>query len=306
MSDKGLSPDGLNQMNARHKKTLTNIQQLQNMEKELYNSLDTSVSGRSISKEEQTQIITKINELSDMRMNLYTNMKDMYLFLQTNVSGARNSLVNDLTNIGVVEGELNNAKKQMKLLKKERYDKLRMVEINSYYSDRYQAHTNLMKIVIFTCVPVLIVAILNNKGFIPSEISSIVIGIIVAVGIIYLAYCLYDIYSRDNMNFNEYSYKTPANKSDTPNNKPDYADVWDEDSDSNTSPTEPCIGKDCCTDGMTFDVSSQTCKDVTESMVSARLVKGSMGMANDNVNLLTGGGTTVVMPFMNSDNYSLL
>ena len=80
------------------------------MEKELYASLDTSVSGRSVSKSEQTQIINKINELSSMRMNLYLSMKDMYLFLQTNVSDTRNSLVNDLTNIGVVECELNNAK----------------------------------------------------------------------------------------------------------------------------------------------------------------------------------------------------
>ena len=95
MVNKGLSPDRLGEMNSRHKQSLENIKQLQNMEKELYASLDTSVSGRSISKAEQTKIINKINELSTMRMNLYMNMKDMYLFLQTNVSDTRNNLVND-------------------------------------------------------------------------------------------------------------------------------------------------------------------------------------------------------------------
>ena len=304
MSNKGLTPNGLERMNSRHTQSLNNIQQLQNMEKELYASLDTSVSGRSVSKNEQTQIINKINELSSMRMNLYLSMKDMYLFLQTNVSDTRNSLVNDLTNIGVVEGELNNAKEQLKLLEKERYDKLRMVEINTYHSDRYQAHTDVMKMIIFTCIPILIIAILSNKGFIPANISNIAIAIVAATGLIYIGYSMYDISTRDNMNFNEYSYsQSLGSSSDKDTSGEDYSDVWEKD--NKDGPSEPCVGKECCTDGMTFDVSSQTCKDVTEGMVSSQLTKGSMGMANDTVTLQSGG-TNVVMPFSDDNSYMAL
>ena len=304
MSNKGLTPNGLERMNSRHTQTLKNIQQLQNMEKELYASLDTSVSGRSVSKSEQTQIINKINELSSMRMNLYLSMKDMYLFLQTNVSDTRNSLVNDLTNIGVVEGELNNAKEQLKLLEKERYDKLRMVEINTYYSDRYQAHTDVMKMIIFTCIPILIIAILSNKGIISESISNIAIAIVASFGVIYIGYSMYDISTRDNMNFNEYSYSQSLGTSDKDTSGEDYSDVWDKNKKDN-SPSAPCVGKECCTDGMTFDISSQTCKDVTEGMVSSQLTKGSMGMANDTVTLQSGG-TSVVMPFSDENNYMVL
>lgn len=306
MVNKGLSPDELEKMNSRHKQSLQNIKQLQTMEKELYASLDTSVSGRSISKAEQQQTITKINELSTMRMNLYMNMKDMYLFLQTNVSDTRNNLVNDLTNIGVVEGELNNAKSQLKLLEKERYDKLRMVEINTYYSDRYQAHTDVMKLVIFTCVPVLIIAVIANKGFITSEISNLVIAIIIAIGVIYISYSIYDISKRDNMNFN--AYKGPASTSyEGETQGEDYSDEWNDD-DSDKKPSEPCVGKDCCTDGMVFDSTTQTCKDVTEGMISSQLLKGSMGIANDSVNLQGGfsDGDSVIMPYSNTENYAVL
>lgn len=303
MSNKGLTPNGLERMNSRHAQSLKNIQQLQNMEKELYASLDTSVSGRSVSKSEQTQIINKINELSSMRMNLYLNMKDMYLFLQTNVSDTRNSLVSDLTNIGVVEGELNNAKEQLKLLEKERYDKLRMVEINTYYSDRYQAHTDVMKMIIFTCIPILIIAILANKGFIPTNISNFAIAIVASIGIIYIAYSMYDISTRDNMNFNAYAYSNATGTSDSDTTGDDYSSIWGKDDDS--KPSEPCVGKDCCTDGMTFDIASQTCKDITEGMIGSQLTKGSMGMANDTVTLQSGG-TTVIMPFTDDNNYTSL
>jgi len=306
MANKGLSPDELEKMNSRHKQSLQNIKQLQTMEKDLYASLDTSVSGRSISKSEQQQTISKINELSAMRMNLYMNMKDMYLFLQTNISDTRNNLVNDLTNIGVVEGELNNAKSQLKLLEKERYDKLRMVEINTYYSDRYQAHTDVMKMIIFTCVPVLIVAVIANKGLIPANISNILIAVIIAIGVIYISYSIYDISRRDNMNFNEYKGPT-SNSNDNDTQGEDYSDVWTDDN-SDKKPSEPCVGKDCCTDGMTFDSTTQTCKDITEGMISSQLVKGSMGMANDNVNLqgISSGGGSVVMPYSNTENYAAL
>ena len=304
MSNKGLSPERLEQMNSRHKQTLENIKQLQNMEKELYASLDTSVSGRSISKAEQTQVINKINELSTMRMNLYMSMKDMYLFLQTNVSDTRNNLVNDLTNVGVVEGELNNAKTQLKVLEKERYDKLRMVEINTYYSDRYQAHTNVMKLVIFTCIPILIIALLANKELIPSSVSSIAIGVVAAIGLIYIIYSMVDISKRDNMNFNEYKGPSSGSTSDKDTEGEDYSDVFGDDNQDSSSASEPCVGKDCCTGGMVFNKQTQRCQDVTESMVGSQLIKGSMGMANDNVSLK--GDSSVVMPFSDSENYSIL
>ena len=44
----------------------------------------------------------------------------MYSLLRTNVSSSRQNLVNDLTNLGIVESELNNAKKQIEVLQTEK------------------------------------------------------------------------------------------------------------------------------------------------------------------------------------------
>ena len=57
-------------------------------------------------------------------------------------------------------------KKFMLNLKKN--NKMRLVEINDYYGDKYAEHSQLMKIVIFTLIPVIILAILNKN---PNELS---------------------------------------------------------------------------------------------------------------------------------------
>lgn len=302
MAEKGLTANGLGKINSRHQQTLENIRQLQNMEKDLYTSLDTTVSGRSISTEERQRVIGRINELSQMRMSLYKGMKDMYLFLQTNIKDTRNSLVNDITNIGVVEGELNNAKRQLKLLEKEKYDKLRMVEINTYHSERYAAQSGLMKIIILTCIPLLIVAILKNKGFIPENISNLVIAVIAAIGIILFIYSFIDIMRRDNMNFQAYDYG--GARSDT-KDEGDQSESGVFAKDKDKSELEPCVGKDCCTDGMIFNPEKQECQDIEEGMVGSHLVNGTFGATNDNI-ILGNKGTTVVMPFADSENYATL
>ena len=83
----------------------------------------------------------------------------------------------------------------------------------------------------------------------------------------------------------------------------DYSDIFSKDK-SSSGPSEPCVGEDCCTGGMVFNKKIQRCQDVTENMVGSQLVKRSMGMANDNVSLK--GGDSVVMPFSDSENYSVL
>ena len=67
---------------------------------------------------EEKQIVGRINELSQMRTGLFNNMKDMYSYLQNNVAESRNDLVNQITTLGIVESELNNAKNMKALEEK--------------------------------------------------------------------------------------------------------------------------------------------------------------------------------------------
>ena len=116
----------------RNQQVVDNISQLQSQEKELYASLDDP----SLTSDQKQQIINKINEISQMRLNMYAGLQDMYSYYQQNVSASRSTLGQEMTAIDIIENELNQSKKKLNLIQDQKYNKLRLVEINTYYGKR--------------------------------------------------------------------------------------------------------------------------------------------------------------------------
>ena len=141
----GLTQRNLQNMEERHEQTLKSIQELQNIEKQLIQQLNTKVASNTSTKEEQEQLINRINELSQMRVDLFRNLQDVYKNTKDNVATSRSNLVNQLTTTQVVENEMNNVKGNLASLKSDKYNKLRMVEINNNLTGRYRAYINLFQ-----------------------------------------------------------------------------------------------------------------------------------------------------------------
>ena len=132
--------------------------------------------------------------------------------LGNNVKTASNNLVNQMVITDVLENEVHNAEMAYADLKQNNIDKLRMLDINTYYTEKYKAQTDLMKLIIYFTIPLLILAILNNKRIIGKNLVYILGGIILLVGVICVLMMLYDINNRDPMNFRE--YKVSVNTDD--------------------------------------------------------------------------------------------
>ena len=246
MTDNSQNFDNLQEKNQQ---ILNNISQLQTQEKQLYDSLDNA----SISSDEKQQIINKINEISQMRINMYSNMKDMYSFYQQNVEVSSSVMDQEVSAINILETELNNSKQRLNLLQDEKNNKLRLVEINTYYGKQYNAHSKLMKTIIYTCIPIIILSILANKGILPQNLFGLLTGIIIIIGIVIIGLELIDMSNRDNMNWDEYNFY--FNKSDAPS----YDDTTSEATDPWEIPSVVCIGSACCYDGSTYDDKTNIC-----------------------------------------------
>jgi predicted DNA-binding protein (UPF0251 family) len=231
----------------RNQQVLSNISQLQTQEKELYSSLDNP----NMSTEEKQQIINKINEVSQIRLNLYEGLKDMYAYYQQNVSSSRSTLQQEITAIDIIENELNQSKKRLNLIQDQKYNKLRLVEINTYYGKRYNAHTNLMKTIVITCIPLIILAILANKGILPPKIYRVLAALVLIIGVISLGRQLVDLSNRDNMNWDEYNWN--FNSSEAPKSDgTEPQNPW-------ATPSVTCIGSACCYEGSTYDAGKNIC-----------------------------------------------
>jgi hypothetical protein len=58
----------------RNDQLISNIKTLQSTEMNLYNSLE----NQNLSADQRKQVIDKINEISQMRIDMYANLKDSY------------------------------------------------------------------------------------------------------------------------------------------------------------------------------------------------------------------------------------
>ena len=251
---------------------LADIESLQALEKPLLESLETNP---NLTSQEQQTIIEKLNQISNMRINLYETSGNVNTFFQNALTSSVGTLQEQVVAIGIVENELNQSKKRLELLESERNNKIRLVEINNYYGDKYGEHSQIMKIVIFTLIPIIILVVLNNKGILPSPVYSGLLIIISAIGGYFFWIRLASIISRDNMNYQAYNWYFDPNSapsSTTSTTSTTSSSSSSSSSDPWTSPTTTCVGQACCSSGQTWDSSLNQCTGsstaTTESFIN--------------------------------------
>jgi hypothetical protein len=289
---------------------LNDIQSLQTMEQQIFNSLETNP---NLTTEQKKEMVDKMNQLSNMRINLYQTLSGVNNYYQNALSSSQGTLTEQSAAIDIVENELNKAKKRLEFLEAEKNNKIRLVEINDYYGDKYAEHGALMKIVIFTLVPIIILAILNSKDILPTNIYLILLSIIAAIGGYFFWIRFGSIITRDNMNYQEYNWYFNAGAAPTADSS-DSTDPWA------SKLMGTCVGDACCSDGQTYDesinqcignssldnTSSDTTSDTTsknnsnsktkttESFINSILIKGSDKFKTD----FTMNGDERVQPSM--------
>jgi len=263
---------------------LNDIQSLQQMEQDLFNSLETNT---NLTPQQQEKIIEKMNQITNMRINLYQTLSGVNNFYDTALKSSAGTLKEQTNAIGIVESELNRSKARLQLLESEKNNKIRLVEINDYYGDKYAEHSQLMKIIIFTLVPIIILALLNNKGILPSMIYNILLVIISVIGAYYMWNRYFSIITRDNMNYQEYDFYFD------PKQAPNGSSISTSDPWLSQNIGGTCVGQNCCSDGQTWNGNLNQCVGtstvtesfVTESLVNNVLTKKQNGKYKDDVNI---------------------
>jgi hypothetical protein len=266
-----MSTSNIQDLQERNNQLLNNISELQKQEQDLYNQLNNV----NLSQEQKQSIINQINEISQIRFNLYSSMKDILSGFKQNSINSQDTLSQQLTAINIVEEELNKNKLELNALDAQKQNKLRLVQINTYYGKRYNTYKYLMKTIVLFCIPILVLTYIYNTDLLPGRLYAFIVGLIIIFALFVIGYQLIDISNRDTMNWDEYNWY--FNKSEAPTDKTNgpQKDPW-------SIPDISCIGAECCADGSTFDsslnrcVSNVTCptnNNLTETMISGVLGK---------------------------------
>jgi hypothetical protein len=270
------------------------ITQLQNREKELHNSFDTLET-----PELKRVSLENMRKLTETRVELLNSLKSRYA---KDVALSSSELEEELATLHIVENELDYAKKRLANLNQDYTNKMRMVEITTYFSQKYRAYNKLFKLVLMWLIPLGVLLYIGNRNPVPERFLSksnsntiflLLILAVLFVGLYKTFVMLYDLKSRSNMNFNEY----------------DFSGMMDMDKDVNVhhhSPTDGAIAHDvkefeqmakslnlgcvdnfCCADGTLYDSVKKQCIPVVKTHMvntqNASLTKGVMGKVMEQV-----------------------
>ena len=262
---------------------LNDIQTLQEMEQKLLNNLEANAG--KLTPQQQEQIVEKMNQISNMRINLYQTLSGVNNFFQDSLSSSIGTLQQQTVAIDIIENELNQSKRRLDVLENERQNKIRLVEINDYYGEKYAEHSQFMKIIIYTLVPIIILAFIYNTGLLPDTLYYILLVIISAIGAFFMWTRFASIIMRDNMNYQEYNWFFDPKSAPSGSASTSTSDPWAAPAGFGT-----CIGQNCCSTGqmwdnklnqcvgsssVTADSSAKKSKEsfITESMVESALTK---------------------------------
>jgi len=232
---------------------LKDIQKLQSLEQELFTSLENDT---TLSVSAQEKLLEKINKITDMRLDLYQTLNDINKFYKNSLDNSNITLKEQKQAVTILENNLNQTKKKQKRLKELKNNKIRLVEINNYYGSRYEEHAELVKIIIFTLVPLVLLSI--GRRFVPDVLFYALVTIIVIIGSYQFVVRFWSTTMRDDMNYGQYNwYFNPANAPTEPvdlGTDENPVDPW-----LATGKWGTCVGSACCSEGQDYDDDKNLC-----------------------------------------------
>ena len=263
----GISQFG--QLNERGKSVLQNIRDLQKTEESLFRQLQVGASTFTLEQVQQEELVKQIKNVSDARYNLYLELQQNQVYYQDNINVSHNILTQETDALEVVERELNRAEKRIGLIREQRNNRLRLVEINRYYGDKYKHHTLILKYITLLFSIILVVSYFYNQGLVPQAIFTTIIVVVGSVGSYYIIKEIWDAYTRDNMMYQQYNWDMLKGVPNIVPNKVGQSPFQKGAEEEQAT----CIGQACCQPSYTWVPSPFNKCYPNDSLKSAEIMK---------------------------------
>jgi len=256
---------------------LKSVQQLQDEQKNTISAFATTSDPA-----EKKRIMDKMKQNETLQTTLLSSLGRVALVQTQEVENRRNAKMELSTLVELAEQELQDVRARVNAVEDSHSAKKRMIALNSYYGKRFMAQAGVMKIFIYMCIPVLVMAVLAKMGLMPNYIAGFIIIAVIVAGIIYMYNAVHDINRRDKVNFDEYTWEfDPSRVGDVinPTNNARHHGRRRRDQGSDGTSAN-CVGSACC-DGQTtqWNEKSGTCV-VQDAQGGGSAVKGENTQSN--------------------------
>jgi len=185
----------------KHENTIKQIKELQELERYMFANLQGINKSSPDANEQEERIRRRIKELVTIRQNLFAKLRGMYTSTQINVTRSREDLADQIAVGKTMEDELKNTEEQLEVLRAERANKMKMVEIGQYEYERYNELRGIMKNIVYGIFIVLIISFLMRQPWFPRIVGVALIALVIAGTIITVAGRIYYNMRRNDRNY---------------------------------------------------------------------------------------------------------
>lgn len=162
----------------------------------------------------QNEILKKINKITNVRLDLFKKIQQRYDNVSENLDTDKDNLKSQMVMVNMVEEQINDLKSNIKNMKQDKNNRLRMVQIGTYEFKRYQRLKNIMQSLFVACLSIAAISVALQNGLLPSGIASGLIFIIFIVVSVFVFYKMYDLSFRRTDDFDKYNFLNMGSGSD--------------------------------------------------------------------------------------------
>ena len=151
-------------LSASQQQMLTSVQQLKDAHTDLMRRYCAATDDA-----DRTNIMNELEKNATLRASLLSSVGETALVQNQAIVTQKNDAMSLTAMESLIRAEKQSAQDQADEIQDIRNNKQRMIQLNTYYGKRFMAQAGVMKIFIYMCIPILILAVLANMGFLPKS-----------------------------------------------------------------------------------------------------------------------------------------
>jgi hypothetical protein len=249
------------QLTERAEQVMANIQQLQATEKQALADAPTA------SAADRAKLTQKINEIYQLRLTAYEQLQTMFNEHEDMSSDAQTIIKKQVAISKVVDGELAESRLRLAAITEDMDQKIRMAEVNSYYTDYYDEYKYLAQIVVCICVPLIIFGALSSNGLLPSNIYGVLAGMVMVLGgLVLFKHIVYlSTRSTDQWDVTNWGRMPPNISPGEISTKAEAASASTASAMSGSGDSlkpKMCVGSACCDSVSAYDATTNKCVEI--------------------------------------------
>ena len=154
-----------------------------------------------------TEYTTSLERLRKAREDTLNTLTTVYEDEQSGLISNARVLTDMKTNYELLEHQLNESEKELKILKNNKLNKQRLTKLGEWEYDRYRSHRNILKVVVYGTLAILLILMaMTNIPFFPSSVGVFSIFLILCIIVYSVIGRVYQNIKRRNHNWNKFDY----------------------------------------------------------------------------------------------------